>query len=501
MVMKRNPNRYAALLLMLYIAVVLTLTPLQATPARAGRTLQNSLFDAWVEFKDKGQPGAAEKQRIIKQLEKSFNPRALKRRRLRRILPGIFDERDFPLPQAYLKGVAATGVEIRIKSRWQNGISVRASEKQLADITALPYVKAVLFPRELKPPAPADERVSGSFTFQDTYTPSDTGFYGLSKSGIKLLGLDKMHRAGFTGKGIIIAVLDTSFDISHRAFNQPGHPLSVFKQWDFIDNDGSATREAGDPADEHSHGTLVLGTLASFQPNRLMGTAYDADFILCRAEDAAEEYFLEEYLFTAALEFAEANGADVATASLVHYEAYTQSQLDGKTAIMTRGWNMAVENGIIGFTGSGNYGHDSDPETSRLLAPADSPLTITCGATRSDGTIAEFSSDGPSADGRLKPEVLTWGARVWTVSLTNRDEFQRASGVSISTPQMAGAVACLLQARPEWRLARIKRALYHSGDYFRQHSKPDPLSIHGYGIPDIYAAAAIKAGVVLPEKK
>jgi hypothetical protein len=56
---------------------------------------------------------------------------------------------------------------------------------------------------------------------------------------------------------------------------------------------------------------------------------------------------------------------------------------------------------------------------------------------------------------------------------------------------MAGAVACLLQVHPEWTVQSLRKALFESGKYYRQHGKPDPLFVRGYGIPDVYLAAGM----------
>lgn len=76
-------------------------------------------YDAWVEFKDKGIRTKKQRQKILKELEENFNSRALERRKAKRTLPGLFDERDFPLSKIYLNGVAKTGVVVKIQSRWR----------------------------------------------------------------------------------------------------------------------------------------------------------------------------------------------------------------------------------------------------------------------------------------------------------------------------------------------------------------------------------------------
>ena len=473
------------------LLICLTLTQGQPAPFAKSVSLAEAQdgvsYDAWIEFKDKDIRSQKQRKKILKELEKNYHPRALKRRRNKRTFPGLFDERDFPLAAKYLKGVRKTGAELRIPSRWLNGISVLATKQQLLSIQALPYVKQVTDLHLHRPRAQKEQLKPSS----EPRTIESPGFYGYSGPQIRQLGLDRLHQAGYTGSGIVIAVLDCGFDLSHIAFRHPQHPLKVVAQKDFVENDGDVIPRPGIDPTNYDHGTLVLGIVAAYCPEKLVGTAFDAGFILCNAEDGEEEYYLEEKWFVAALEFAEARGADIVTSSLVLYYGYSQEQSDGKTSVMTRGLNIAVGNGVISLEGAGNYGHDQDPATSHLLAPADPFHVITVGAVNKDNQITDFSSDGPTTDGRLKPEVLARGEHTWTVSLEDNHGYSRARGTSMATPVMAGAVACLLQVRPDWTVAELRRALFHSGDYYLRHGKPDPLYVHGYGIPDVFAASGL----------
>lgn len=449
---------------------------------------EQARYDVWVEFQDKNIGTQEQRIKILNDLQENFNPRALERRKAKRTFPGLFDERDFPLSTKYLEGVAKSGAEIRVKSRWLNGVSILATKKQITKIKNLPYVKKVsdfhehkarrqLETREEPPPQSSVEIAA---------------FYERSLLAARQLGLDKLHKAGFTGKGIRIAVIDAGFDLSHTAFRNPNKSIHVVAQWDFVENDADILPRPGTHPTYFTHGTSVLSTIAAYAPNELLGTAYDAEFILCNPEDGDVEYYLEERWFVAALEFAEAHGADVLTSSLVLYDGYTVDQADGKTAIMTLGMTIASGNGVICLTGSGNYGHDADPAISHLMTPGDAPGIITVGALMPDGFVAGFSSDGPTADGRLKPEVLALGSRATTVSIEDKNGYAYGGGVSIATPIMAGAVACLLQTHPEWTVKELQQALFRSGDYYRQHGRPDPLFVHGYGIPDVFFAAGLK---------
>ena len=89
----------------------------------------------------------------------------------------------------------------------------------------------------------------------------------------------------------------------------------MIAEWDFVENDSVTGPQPGspDPQYHYQHGTYILGTMAAYLPGALVGTAYDASFILCKAEYDAEEFLLEERWFVAALEYAEAHGADIVT--------------------------------------------------------------------------------------------------------------------------------------------------------------------------------------------
>jgi subtilisin family serine protease len=455
---------------------------------------EEEIYYAWVEFADKDIRSEKHLQELLAEMEEYFDSRAIERRKKRRTLPGLFDERDLPVVDGYLEGVADTGARLMAVSRWLNGVSIKATIEQMEKIEVLPYVTGVLNPHIPDPegdymsfPERAEKIDHGPYEDENSR-------YGRSGPQVRQLGLDRMHDAGFTGKEVIVAVLDTGFDLDHTAFNHPDHPLKVIAEWDFVENDAITGPQTGspDPQYHYQHGTYILGTMAAYMPGEYVGSAFDASFILCKAEHDADEFLLEEYWFVSALEYAEAHGADIVSSSLGLYVGYGQDQMDGKTTVMSRGWKLAVDNGIIGFQGVGNFGHDDDPSVSHLFAPADAFGVVAVGAVDEDGAIARFSSDGPTSDGRLKPELLARGLATWTISMNDREGYVTASGTSLATPVMAGAVACLLQVNPDWSNADLIEALTLSGDYYLRHGQPDPLSVHGYGIPDLFAAAGYK---------
>jgi subtilisin family serine protease len=440
---------------------------------------------AWVFFADKGIASDAEYQAALRTVAANYDPRAAQRRMLRG--PGarggeLFDQHDLPVVPEYVRAVTATGAHLHITSRWLNAISVYLTPDQAEAIAKLPIVdrlEAVAGERRIAPveAAPAEPEPHGR----------DRIDYGVSTAQLQQITLPPLHDAGYTGKGVVIGICDTGFRTDHEAFNQPGHVVKIIAAYDFLDNDPVVEPEPGDYPDQHAHGTLVLGCIAAYLPGHIVGGAFDAEFILCKTVDLLQEVPAEEDNFVAGLEFIEANGADVSNASLGFTAWYTQSQLDGQTAAATIAVNILTGLGVHHCNAAGNDSHDSDPATSHLIAPADAFQSITVGAVDTTGAIGSFSSDGPTADGRVKPEVVACGVSTISVDPYATRGYKSGTGTSLATPLVASTVACLVQARPRWIVDQMRQRLFETGDYYQQYQTFDPLYIRGYGVIDAFA--------------
>lgn len=430
----------------------------------------------WVYFADtRAEPCCAE--------DTVLSARALERRAARRTLPGLFDRRDVALDQAMVNAVAATGAHVHQQSRWLCAVSARATPAQVRALAALPGVVRV-------------EPVRGGRSYsQDAVASPGAGSslvgseYGAALPQLSQIELVSLHSRGFRGAGVLVGVLDTGFHRVHEAFFSEQHPLNVVAEWDFINNDGQTGIEAGDAETQHRHGTWILGTMASYLPGSLVGAAYEASFVLAKTEDVSSETPVEEDNYVAGMEFIEAQGADLATSSLGYIDWYTQADLDGQTAVTSVAVNIATGNGLVCVTSAGNGGNDADPATSTILAPADAFDIIACGAVDVNGAMAGFSSTGPTADGRVKPELLARGVSTATVHSTNTTGLSGVSGTSLSAPVLSGALACVLQARPDLGVSQLREALFATASRTAAGQGPDPLFVEGYGLARALPAA------------
>ncbi len=466
------------MLLAAALASVLLASPASSTNlgrAKAAASARRPVQPMWVFFRDRAAGATG---------ESLVTDRALARRALRGTTKGL-TERDLPVSPSYVAAVQALGGTLRIESRWLNAISVTIDPRQQRALEALPFVDHVQPVRA----GHRDDSVPGELPEGGVAG----GNYGASFDQIAQMDVLRLHERGFHGAGVVIGILDTGFHRVHEAFFSAAHPLHVLAEHDFINDDPNTDIEPGDPTDQHRHGTWILGTIASYLPGALVGTAYEASFVLAKTEVVPTETPIEEDYYVAGLEFIEAQGADLATSSLGYIDWYTADDLDGLTAVTTVAVNIATANGLVCLTAAGNQGHDNDPAVNHLLAPADAFEVIACGAVDGSGTIAGFSSDGPSADGRVKPEILARGVNTATINSTNPTGLSGVSGTSLSTPLVAGAVACILQARPDFTVTALRSALFDSAS----DGSADPLFIRGYGI--IQADAAAQSGRALAD--
>ena len=155
--------------------------------------------------------------------------------------------------------------------------------------------------------------------------------------------------------------------------------------------------------------------------------------------------------------------------------------MNGNTAFITKGANIAFEKGILLVNSAGNSGNDS---WGIVTAPADAPGVLTVGAVDASGSYASFSSIGSVAQPTQKPDVMTQGSASYVIDQNN--VIRAANGTSFSSPIMAGGVACLWQALPNKTNAEIMQLIRESASIYNA-----PTFFMGHGIPDLQLALSL----------
>jgi serine protease AprX len=254
-------------------------------------------------------------------------------------------------------------------------------------------------------------------------------------------------------------------------------------EYDFIFNDYQTANEANDVSSQWDHGTYTWSTLGGAKTGTLYGPAFGASFVLAKTEDVRSETQVEEDNWAEAVEWADSLGADVISSSLGYSDWYTYASFDGHTAVTTIAANLATAYGIVVCNAMGNEG----PNPGTLIAPADAYEIISCGAVGSSGTIAGFSSRGPTYDGRMKPEVCAQGVSTYCASSWGVTSYTNVSGTSLSTPLIGGCAAVLLSARPNLTPQQVRLAFMQTAS-----KAANPDNTYGWGILNL--AAALKWG-------
>jgi hypothetical protein len=455
-------------------------------------------FLVWVFLTDKGIGTAAAFEEALTAAGNRLDERTRRRREATGAGLGL-DLTDLPVYGPYVEALAEGGLAVRRASRWMNAVSGTISSPRLRELMRLPfvrYVQPVLVKRGGReplapPPATREERdprevPARSWGGEGASSDSLEGlFYGASFDQLDQIGVLDLHRLGYTGAGVRVLVLDTGFRKEHPAFDR----AHLVGEWDFVNEDGETRNEAGDATNQDYHGTGVWGTLGGYDPGDLIGPAFGAEFLLAKTEDITQEVRAEEDNYVAALEWADTMGVDVTSASLSYFgfddsSGYTYQDLDGETAVITRAVDIAAAKGICCVNAIGNEG----PSAGSLSSPADADSVLAVGAVDDAGTVAAFSSRGPTADNRIKPEVVargvsTWWARAWTLG------YGSASGTSLAAPLVGGLAALLKEGHPEWTGPEIRAALLATAG---QALSPDNQT--GYGLasgPDALEEGAL----------
>ncbi|QHJ06522.1 S8 family serine peptidase [Hymenobacter busanensis] len=393
-----------------------------------------------------------------------FSPQAQARRQ-RQYLPPA-DSSDFPLRADLLAEVQAHTDTVLFASRWFNAVACRATPAQQAALRSLPGVRRVeaLATAPLLPArySKAPSRESLGLTAEERQ---------LARRQVSSLGADALRQAGLGGRGLRIAVLDVGFDGTdqHPAFAQLRARHGIVATRDFV-------RQRDDVYQGGAHGTEVLSCLAGVLPGgQALGLASEAEYLLARTERLHRELFAEEIAWLAAAEWADRLGADIINSSLGYTDRrYFREQMNGRTSLVARAANLAARKGMLVVCAAGNDG--DDPRWRLIGTPADADSALAVGGLDPDTFLAtDFSSCGPAAGGRRKPNLSAFGV---VVAAKPGGEYERTEGTSFASPLLAGLAACVWQQQRGLTAMQLFRKLEGAGGLY-----PYFDYAHGYGLP------------------
>lgn len=406
-----------------------------------------------------------------------FDSKAIERYRLNNA--DLYDISNYPLNESYVHQIDAivssdrseqgssewNKTEVFGQSRWFNAVAVTATPDQIAAIQQLPFVKEVV-------------SIGNNLQLasrKEMFSPAEAEMPKHTDQLLRMQG-DKFTDMGIDGTGVRIAVFDGGFHgvDTHKAFKHLRDNKRIIATWDF-------TKKQENVYDNHTHGTMVLSCIAGKMDDRLLGLATGATFMLAKTEVDPEPY-KEEVWWTQAAEWADKNGADIINSSL----GYTKDrhytwQMDGRS-LVSRAANIAARKGILVCNSAGNSGDDTNWKIIGAPADADSILSIGgINPSLTNYSHISFSSYGPTADGRLKPNVCNFGYAE-CADAYNDTATTFAAGTSFSSPLTTGFCACALQL---FRQRGYGTGAMQMKSYVEQSADLYPYYDYalGYGVP------------------
>ncbi len=364
---------------------------------------------------------------------------------------------DLPVNNKYLLKLQTLDIQPLVKSKWLNAISVNLTSKQVFEIKKLEFIKEII---------PIDSKLVLSKTNNKAEDDLRVDFV------MKQIGIESFLQLGLNGKGVTIGVIDAGFFGANdmQTLKHLFDKNLVLGTKDYVNPkkvDYFGERETA----SDFHGTEVLNAITgrNVKENYQLGLATNANFYLARTDSGNKEFRGEEDNWMAAMEWMDSLGVRLINTSLGYAkgfsnpkESYLPEQMDGKTSVIARAAQMAVqEKGIVLVVSAGNEGDDRSWQI--ISTPADVEGVIAVGATNELGMKMGYSSIGPDFLSYNKPNVSCYSL----------------FGTSLAAPVITGFVACLLQANPRLSNKKIKEILEKSSNLY-----PHANNFIGFGIPN-----------------
>ncbi len=452
-------------ILLLLLSIMTVMNVKAADKNTVYPTGKNAVYRIYLKDK-KGTPYS------IKKPEKYLSKRAIERRQRQHL---TVDSTDLPVSPVYVKQIQSNDIQVLGCSKWNNTVVIMSEKaKAVEKLQSLSFVEKIIEVWE-EPKNNSNITKRDSLRSLERNNNTVKGSYGLAQDQTEMLNGHRLHEMGFKGRGMMIAVLDGGFmNVDTIPALQNINLLGVR---DFVRDRKANVFEQLD------HGTKVLSLMATNIPNVFVGAAPEASYWLLRSGDGPTASMAEEDYWTMAAEFADSVGCDVINSSLGYHEYdnkstnYRYRDLTGRQALISRTASMLADKGIVHVNSGGNSGMGS---WKKIGVPADATDILAVGATNKERLNAAYSSVGPTADGRVKPDIVALG-NPWLIS--GKGQITISQGTSFAAPQICGWVACLWQALPDKTAREILDLVRMSGD-----NTEYPDNIFGYGMPDFYKA-------------
>tara|TARA_B100000519_G_scaffold48737_1_gene39260 strand:+ start:274 stop:2202 length:1929 start_codon:yes stop_codon:yes gene_type:complete len=277
---------------------------------------------------------------------------------------------------------------------------------------------------------------------------------------------------GYTGEGVTMAIIDTGIDGNHTALddldddNMTDDP-KIVAFYDAINNPGETNGTEIFPYDDNGHGTHCAGiTAGTGAPNyQHIGVAPRANLVGVKVLDGGGSGSFAavmagmQWTVDKRHEF-NIRAASMSLGALTGAIEWTSSEEES----VNRMANEMMRAGVTLFIAAGNSGG-----TATIGTPGSAEDVITVGSLDKDTSIAIYSSQGPTEEGRVKPNIAFVGSSVNAPDANTGDGYVALSGTSMATPGAAGVAVLMYQANPDLSPFDIRNIMQETSTYRECH--------------------------------
>ena len=321
------------------------------------------------------------------------------------------------------------------------------------------------------------DSIAGSVSTEDLVTLSKLpgvvmveldGILQVSNSDVKdVHGVWGIYEeTGYDGTGSVVAIIDTGIDDEHAGLDDLDDDNStddpkVIAFFDAVNN-ASVTDGSTEPYDGNGHGSHCAGTTAGTGAPTYehTGMAPQAQLVGVKVlSDSGSGSFAQVMLgMEWTVEKRHEFNIRVASMSLGGFGAIEWTSDEEES--VNRMANEMVRNGIALFIAAGNAA-----VSAQIGTPGSAEDVITVGAIDKDTAIAIYSSQGPTEEGRVKPNIAFVGSSVMSVEANTGTGYEALSGTSMATPGAAGVAALMYQANPDLSPFDIRNIMQETSTY------------------------------------
>ena len=279
------------------------------------------------------------------------------------------------------------------------------------------------------------------------------------------------QQTGYDGAGVTVAVIDTGIDSLHVGLDDQDDDNStndpkVIAFYDAVNNPDKTNGTEIQAYDDQGHGTHCAGTVAGTGAPTFEhpGMAPQAFLVGVKVLDAGGSGSFATVMAGMQWTVDHRYEFNIRAASMSLGGPGPIEWTSDEEDSVNRYANEMVRAGITMLIAAGN-----SVASAQIGTPGSAEDVITVGALDKDTSIAVYSSQGPTEEGRVKPNVAFVGSDVMSAQHNSGDGYVAFSGTSMATPGVAGTVALMLQANPDLSPFDVRNILQETATYRQCH--------------------------------